>query len=75
MQSGTSKSYSSSKSCFKLFSQMYREEGVRGLYRVSASEWDGYKSRSYSTCQFACMWSIKIQSGDTFLKISDLFVM
>ena len=35
MQSGTMESYSKRKSCAKFFRQIYREEGVRGLYRVS----------------------------------------
>ena len=34
MQSGTSGSYSSRKSCLKFFRDMYKEEGLRGLYRV-----------------------------------------
>lgn len=33
MQSGTSGSYSSRKSCLKFFSDIYKEEGLRGLYR------------------------------------------
>ena len=38
MQSGTSSSYASGKSCLRFFNQIYREEGVRGLYRVSDSQ-------------------------------------
>jgi len=33
MQSGTMESYTKRKSCAKFFRQIYREEGVRGLYR------------------------------------------
>ena len=37
MQSGTMESYTKRKSCAKFFRQIYREEGVRGLYRVSGT--------------------------------------
>ena len=35
MQSGTLESFSKRQSCAKFFRQIYSEEGVRGLYRVS----------------------------------------
>ena len=35
MQSASDATYSRRKSCAKYFQQIYREEGVHGLYRVS----------------------------------------
>ena len=35
MQSASDAAYSQRKSCAKYFQQIYREEGVHGLYRVS----------------------------------------
>ena len=40
MQSGTLESFSTRKSSAKFFRQIYSEEGVRGLYRVSVGSED-----------------------------------
>ena len=43
MQSGTSGIVMSRKSCLGSFLQIYKEEGVRGLYRVSSLSIGGRK--------------------------------
>lgn len=55
MQSASDRIYSQRRSCAKFFHQIYKEEGVHGLYRVSKGGLIVYEVCCSDVCGVGCV--------------------